>query len=123
MIRKLGVVMGILFVFGGIFGFVPGVNRNGLYLGIFAVNTAHAILHIVSGAVFLIAALVGATATRWWFRIFGLFYGAMAVIGLRVGAGMICGLSNNRNDAWGHAGLALAMLIVGFAKSKPTATA
>jgi hypothetical protein len=61
MIRKLGLVMGSLFLFGGIFGFVPGVNKSGLYLGIFLVNTPHAFLHVASGAIFIIASLMGAS--------------------------------------------------------------
>ena len=43
----------------------------------------------------------------------------MAAMGFAVGDGMICGLiSNNRYDSWGHAGLALAMLMIGFAVRK-----
>jgi hypothetical protein len=123
MIRKLGLVMGGLFLFGGIFGFFPGVNRSGLYLGIFLVNTPHALLHVASGAIFVIASMTGASPTRWWFLIFGTIYASMAVRGLQVGEALICGISNNRNDAWGHAGLAFAMLIIGFAVRPRTATA
>lgn len=40
-----------------------------------------------------------------------------------VGDGKIFGvISNNRYDAWGHAGLALAMLLIGFAIPKQSAT-
>jgi len=122
-IRSLGLVMGSLFLFGGIFGFVPGVNRNGLYIGIFSVNTPHAILHIISGALFIIGSIAGPGVVRWWFRIFGIFYAGMAWKGLQVGEGLICGISNNRNDAWGHAGLAVAMLIIGFSLRPQAAAA
>ncbi len=116
MIRRLGIFMGSAFLFGGLLGFVPGVVENGLYLGIFMVNVPHNILHIVSGAVFLIASTIGAGITRLWFQVFGSVYAAMAIWGLYVGDGMICGvISNNRYDAWGHAGLAFAMLLIGFA--------
>lgn len=109
--------MGGAFLFGGLLGFVPGVVRNGLYLGIFMVNIPHNILHIVSGMMFLVAAMISADLTRLWFRAFGVVYAAMAVWGLYLGEGMICGvISNNRVDAWGHAGLALIMLVIGFAR-------
>ena len=37
-------------------------------------------------------------------------------MGFVVGDGIILGLiSNNRYDAWGHAALALGMLLIGFA--------
>jgi hypothetical protein len=107
--------MGGAFLFGGLLGFVPGVVRNGLYLGIFMVNVPHNILHILSGSMFLAASVIGAKVTRWWFRTFGIVYAVMAIWGLYVGEGMICGIiSNNRIDAWGHAGLALTMLVIGF---------
>ena len=112
-------LMGGLFLFGGILGFVPGVIKDGMYFGIFMVNTPHNILHIASGTIFLIASMSGAGAARLWFQIFGIAYAAMTVIGLKVGDGMILGLiSNNRYDAWGHAVLALAMLLIGFAAQK-----
>jgi hypothetical protein len=28
-------------------------------------------------------------------------------------------ITNNWNDSWGHAGLALSMLVIGFAMAKP----
>jgi hypothetical protein len=40
----------------------------------------------------------------------------MAVMGFIVGDGMIFGLiSNNLYDSWGHAALALILLLIGFA--------
>jgi len=121
MIRRLGVAMGGLFLLGGLLGFIPGVIKDDMYLGIFMVNTAHNLLHIASGTFFLVAAMFSETLTTWWFRIFGAFYAAMAIMGFVVGNGTILGLiSNNMYDAWGHAGLALIMLVIGFAASRRT---
>ena len=114
--QTLGKIMGSAFLFGGILGFVPGVTKDGMYFGIFMVNTPHNILHIVSGTVFLVASVLGAGPARLWFQIFGTFYAAIALIGFVVGDGMIFGLiSNNLYDAWGHAVLALGMLLIGVA--------
>jgi len=124
MVKTLGTIMGSLFLLGGILGFVPGVTKDGMYFAIFMVNTPHNILHIASGTIFLIASMFGARPARLWFRIFGTFYAAISVIGFIVGDGMIFALiSNNRYDAWGHAGLALAMLLIGFAMPKQTVAA
>ena len=121
-VRKLGMLMGSLFLLGGILGFVPGVIKDGMYFGIFMVNTPHNILHIVSGTVFVIASMIGPRAAHLWFRMFGIVYAIMALEGLKVGTGMICGcISNNRFDAWGHAGLALGMLLIGFTTQKQAA--
>ena len=117
--RKLGIVWGILFLLGGILGFVPGITEHEMFLGIFMVNTAHGLMHIVSGAVFLAASSLGTTAARLWFLIFGAFYAVLAVIGFQVGEGMIFRLiSNNTYDSWGHAGLALVLLLIGLVATK-----
>ena len=120
MIKALGLIMGSLFLLGGILGLVPGVTKDGLYFGIFMVNTPHNVLHIASGTIFLIASFLGPRAARWWFKSFGIFYAALAAIGFWVGDGMILHLiMNNQYDSWGHAALALIMLLIGFAA--PTA--
>ena len=114
--RAVGIVFGLAFLIGGILGFVPGVTTDGMYFGLFMVNTPHNILHIASGIIFVAASLAGARLARLWFQIFGALYAAIAVIGFMVGDGLVLGfISNNRYDAWGHTGLALAMLLIGFA--------
>lgn len=100
---------------GGLLGFVPGVVKDGMYLGIFMVNTPHNLMHVISGAIFLIAWILGTTITRLWFQILGIFYAVLSAWGFRVGEGIILGaIPNNRSDSWGHAGLALIMLVIGF---------
>jgi hypothetical protein len=124
MIKTLGILFGIAFLLGGILGFVPGVTEDGMYFGIFMVNTPHNILHIASGTTFVMASAAGAGPARLWFQIFGTFYAAIAATGFVVGDGLIFGLiSNNLYDAWGHAALATAMLLIGFAIPKQSAAA
>jgi hypothetical protein len=124
MARPLGVLFGILFLLGGVLGFVPGITRDGMFLGVFMVNTPHSIVHVASGAIFLLASTSGVGAARLWFQIFGIVYAAVAVMGFAVGDGMIFNLiSNNRNDSWGHVVLALVMLLIGFAMPKQTIAA
>jgi len=123
-VQRLGMIMGSLFLVGGVLAFVPGVTKDGMYFGMFMVNTAHNIMHIVSGAVFLLASLLGAKPVRAWFLLFGAIYAALAGIGLVVGDGLIFGLiMNSPFDSWGHAGLALIMLVTGVAIHKPAPTA
>ena len=107
--------MGGLFLTGGILAFVPGVTKNGMYFGLFMVNTAHNIMHIVSGAIFIVASMFGAGPARLWFQLFGAFYAVLAALGFVVGDGLMFGLiMNSRFDSWGHAALALIMLFIGF---------
>jgi len=115
MIKKLGLLWGFLFLLGGILGFVPGITNDEMFLGFFMVNTAHNILHIISGLIFLVAAVAGARIVRWWFIIFGLFYAALSIIGFVVGDGLIFNLiSNSRIDSWGHGFLGLVLFLTGF---------
>ena len=120
--ERLGIFYGILFMLGGVLGFAPGMTRGDMFLGVFMVNTAHSILHLASGVIFLVFSLSG--AARAWFLIFGMFYAALSAIGFRVGDGMIFNLiTNNRNDSWGHAGLALSMLMIGVLVPRQAVTA
>jgi hypothetical protein len=122
MAKTFGMLFGIVFLAVGILGFVPGITTNDMLLGIFMVNKAHSIVHIASGAIFLIASMSGAGAARLWFQLFGIVYAVVAVMGFVVGEGMIFNLiSNNRNDTWLHVVLAVAMLAIGFGTPKQTA--
>jgi uncharacterized protein DUF4383 len=129
MVKTLGMLFGIVFLAVGILGFVPGVTTTGpdgmpMLLGIFHVNTAHSIVHIASGAVFLIASMSGAGAARLWFQLFGIIYAIVAVLGFMNPSGPLLGMiSNNPATTWLHVVLAAAMLLIGFATPKQTATA
>jgi Domain of unknown function (DUF4383) len=122
MVRQLGFFYGILFIIGGVLGFVPGVTVDDLFLGVFKVNPLHSAMHVASGVVFLVASAFSAVAARLWFQVFGAIYAALAAMGFWVGNGLILNcITNNRNDSWGHAGLALSMLVIGFVSAKPAA--
>ena len=122
MLRPLGYFYGASFITGGVLGFVPGVTVDDVFLGIFAVNPLHSAMHVASGVMFLFASTLGASAARLWFQIFGGIYASLAAMGFWVGNGMILNcITNNRNDSWGHAGLALSMLLIGFATTRQAA--
>ena len=73
MIRSLALFFGAAFVLGGTLGFVPGVTQNGLYFGIFVVNTAHNVMHIASGVIFIIASALGRAPPARGSRLSGSF--------------------------------------------------
>jgi hypothetical protein len=112
-------LFGIVFLAVGILGFVPGITKDEMLLGIFHVNAMHSIVHIVSGAVFLFASMAGAGLARLWFKVFGLIYAVVAVLGFMNPTGPVLGMiSNNPADTWLHVVLAAAMLLIGFAAPK-----
>ena len=121
MAKSLAVLFAIVFLAVGILGFVPAVTKDQMLLGIFHVNLAHNIVHLASGIIFLLAAMDGAGASRAWFQIFGLIYAIVAIWGFAVGNGnMLWVVSNNPAVTWLHVGLAVVMLLIGFATPRQT---
>ena len=115
MIKTAAVLFGIVFILIGILGFVPGITDNHMLLGIFHVNPAHNVVHLLSGAAALFAGMTSAGASRIYFRVFGVIYGLVAVMGFMVGDGMLLGLiSNNTADTWLHVVIAAVSLLLGF---------
>jgi hypothetical protein len=128
MVKGAAILFGVVFLLVGILGYVPAAttDMNGMpmLLGIFHVNSAHNIVHLASGIVFLLCGFSGAGASQLFFRIFGLVYALVAVLGFMKPEGPLLGLiSNNVADTWLHVGLAAAMLIIGFALPANKATA
>jgi hypothetical protein len=124
MLKKAAVTFGIVFLVVGILGFVPGATQDGMLLGLFHVNTAHNVVHLLSGAVALWAGLTTTANARMYFRVFGVVYALVAVLGFVTGDGMILGvISNNAADTWLHVAIAAAALFLGFAAKDEAAPA
>jgi len=120
--QKLAAVFGVVFVIGAIAGFLAPNGGMSMQptdpetaaraLGIFPVNVLHNIVHLVFG-------LWGLAASRSWsgsssyFRTAGIIYAVLAVCGFIIpdGLGLV---PLGGNDIWLHAGLAVAMLAIGF---------
>ena len=110
--KTAATVIGIVFILVGILGFIP--NPLVSPTGLFAVNTAHNLVHLVSGAV-LLAGAYTALGASLALKIIGVIYGAVAVLGLIVGPGMLLGIVHiNVLDNWLHVVLAVVILAAGF---------
>jgi Domain of unknown function (DUF4383) len=97
--KTLALLFGVVFLLIGILGFVPAVAPNEMLLNIFHVNAAHNAVHLLTGIVALLAGMAGVGASKTFFKIFGVVYGLVAVLGVVVGDGMLLGLiSNNTAD-------------------------
>jgi len=110
--RTAGQILGIVFVLVGILGFVqnPIVSPTGL----FVVNTAHNLVHLLSGVVIL--AGVYSFGAGLGLKIVGVVYAIVAILGLAMGGDMLLGLiAVNAADHWLHVVLAAVVLLAGFA--------
>lgn len=127
MVKSAAILFGLVFLVVGILGYFPAVSppdANGMpmLLHIFMVNGPHNIVHIASGIVFLLCGFAGAGASSTFFKIFGIVYALVAILGFMKGEGMLLGLiSNNVADTWLHVVLAAVMLFLGFGAGKQTA--
>jgi hypothetical protein len=122
MVKSAAMLFGIVFLAIGILGFVPGITKDEMLLGIFMVNPAHSVVHIASGVVALLCAMSGAGAARIYFQIFGIVYAIVAILGFMQPNGMLFGLiSNNPPDTWLHVAIAVVSLLLGFGTAKQAA--
>ena len=121
-LKRIAVIFGILFVAGGLLGFVPAVNPGGKLLGMFDVNGAHNLVHIATGVVALIVGFASDKASRIFFQVFGIVYAAVAALGFFYGDQPLLGMiSNNVADTWLHVGVAAISLYLGFLMRPATA--
>jgi hypothetical protein len=116
MIKKLAWVFAIVLTLIGILGFVPGITSEGHLLGIFEVDTIHNIIHLVSGLVFLFAILKSTEAAKTVFKVFGIVYGLVAIVGLVQGDSVLGLFAVNAADHGLHIVIAALSLWVGFKK-------
>ena len=101
-LKRIAVIFGILFVAGGVLGFVPAVNPGGKLLGMFDVNGAHNLVHIATGVVALIVGFASDKASRIFFQVFGIVYAAVAALGFFYGNQPLLGMISS---GWWRCGL------------------
>jgi hypothetical protein len=112
--QNASLLFGITFALAGILGFVP--NPLVAPHGLFAVNFAHNLVHITTGAVFLAAALRFAHKADAIFKVVGVAYVLVTVVGFLTSGNMLLGLVHiNQADRWLHFGLAIVILGTGYA--------
>jgi len=110
--KTAGIVIGAVFVAVGILGFIP--NPLVSSTGLFAVNTAHNLIHVLSGAAILACALTG-VATSLSLQIFGAVYALVAILGFISRDSLLLGFIRvNHADHWLHVLLAVVILAAGF---------
>ncbi len=102
-------ILGVVFLAIGVVGFV-----NNPLLGVFEVDALHNIIHILSGALALLAVGMGAGAMKTFSRVFGIVYGLVAVLGFVSGDNVLGLIMVNTADNVLHLILAVIFLYLGF---------
>ena len=112
--RTACIVLGVVFIVVGLLGFIPNplVSADGL----FAVNGAHNLVHLLSGLALLVGALaLNQPKTTLW--VVGIVYGLVALLGLFSGDMLLGFIHINTADRLLH--IALTIVLLGAAWSLP----
>lgn len=108
-------VLGIVLTAVGILGFVPALSSDGNLLGIFAINSAHNVVHLLSGLVGLAAGFLGSGQyARWYAGVFGVVYGLVTIIGFIQMTTVLGIIPVNLPDNLLHTAIAIVSLGVFF---------
>ncbi len=111
--KSASMAFGIVFVLVGILGFIP--NPLVAPHGVFAVNLAHNLVHILTGVVFILGATHFADKADMIFKGVGAAYVVVTIVGFMTSGNMLLGLVHiNQADRWLHLGLAVVILAAGF---------
>lgn len=103
-------VVGGVFVVVGLLGFV-----NDPVLGIFEVDPVHNLIHLVTGAALLFAAMKGGSMGAMLVKIFAVVYALVAVAGFALPGDTLLGLIEvNLADHVLHVAVAAVLIWVGF---------
>lgn len=105
----------------GVLGFFPQTTQNGMLLGMFHVNAEHNWMHVVTGLLSMFCGVNSDHASRFFFQVFGLVYGVVAILGFFYGDSPIFGIvANNFADTILHLIIAIISLCLGFCSTLPT---
>jgi hypothetical protein len=119
MIKKLALLFGVVFVLIGLLGFIPALapkDSTGMpeLLGLFMVGTIHNIIHLASGVAALYGASKGEKYALLYFKVFGVVYALVTIIGF-IQKNTVLGIIHvNLADNLLHLVLALAIGGIGF---------
>jgi hypothetical protein len=107
----LAVIFGLIFLAVGLIGFInnPLVSET----GVFRVNDAHNVVHLVSGFIFLAGAAMHVPVMT--IRVMAVLYALLTIVGFAVHDRMLFGvIEMNVADHWLHLVIAAVLLLVGF---------
>jgi hypothetical protein len=117
--KAAAIIAGILFILLGIAGFVPALCPGGLLFGVLTVNEVQSIVYIATGVLGLLLGFGAESAGRTFFRIFGVVYALIAVLGFMHLIGAKTGIEMNTADNVLHAVIAVIGICAGFIARRP----
>ena len=122
--KTAAIIIGLLFIAVGLLGYVDNPIVGSSEKAIFHTDNVHNIVHIVSGALFLLVALAAPGSASTFLKIFGVVYLIIGIIGFvqygTDGMGKVLGfLHVNGADNFLHVGLGIVIFLAGFFRRVP----
>lgn len=114
---KFGKVFGWILLIIGVLGFVPGITTDMHLLGIFHVDAIHNIIHILTGIVGIVISKSDMSA-RKFFRVFGIIYAIVTIVGFVQGTTVLGIFGINMADNILHLVITVVALAIGFGGKK-----
>ena len=107
------IIFGLTFVAVSILGFIE--NPIASELGFFQTNWAHNLVHLITGAIFLLGSVKYLGQEKRFVLYSGYFYGLVALLGFVWPGDMLLGFIHiNEPDRWLHLGLAVVIVTAGL---------
>lgn len=111
--KSVSLLLGVVFVAVGVLGFLP--NPIVAPDGLFAVNTIHNLVHLLSGVLLILGGTALSGSASLILKVFGFVYLLVAILGFVMGGPALLGLVViNAADNWLHLVLAIVILAAGF---------
>ena len=126
--KNAALLIGFIFIAVGILGYVDNPVIGSSEDSIFHADNVHNMVHIISGALFILIAMFSPSFARTFMTIFGIVYLALGIIGLvnmdaeQDMAELLGFLHVNANDNYLHIGLGIVILLAAVSTGGRVAT-
>lgn len=126
--KTAALLIGVVFIAVGLLGFIDNPIVGTKEGAIFHADTTHNYVHIISGALFVLIALMAPRSAAGFMILFGIVYLLIGILGfVQVGSegfGQVLGfLHVNGADNFLHIGLGILILLAGAATRRRVAVA
>ena len=123
MLQKLSWIFGVVLLVVGVLGFIGAASPGGLLFGAFTADVMSSVIYIATGALAILAARQGGFRARLYFKVFGIIYALITVLGFIQGNTVLGLMAVNMADNLLNLVIALVALWAGFgSKEEGTAT-
>ena len=121
--KTAALIFGVVFIAVGLLGFIDNPIIGTAEGAIFHADTTHNYVHIASGVLFLLVAMMS-RASAGFMMLFGIIYMLIGVLGMVSGDGSVLGfLHVNAADNYLHIALGVVIFLAGLVTRRRVAVA